>query len=121
MLLNVIRSVQSSSVPRNNIVSAAFNIISTVQAVEKDGAKAAIVLLDFRTAYDRVNLQYLGKMMEAMLFDPIFIAWILLLHDGGKTCLLLHKITDPIEVLFSLRQGNPISMILYVIYIEPLL
>ena len=39
----------------------------------------------------------------------------------GTTRFILNFLTDPIKVMFSIRQGDPLSMILYVIYIEPLL
>ena len=43
-----------------------------------------------------------------------------MLHEGATTCFLLDFLTSPIKVLFSIRQGDPLSMILYIIYIEPL-
>ena len=44
-----------------------------------------------------------------------------MLHDGATTRFILNFLTNPIRVLFSIRQGDPLSMILYIIYIEPLL
>ena len=60
-------------------------------------------------------------MLKAINFDTVFISWILLLHDGAKTKLLLDPLSVSIDILFSVRQGDPLSMILFVIYIEPLL
>ena len=42
-------------------------------------------------------------------------------NPGPTTRFLLTFLTDPIRVLFSIRQGDPLSMLLYIIYIEPLL
>ena len=72
-------------------------------------------------AYDRVMLSYLAQVMKAMNFPTKFIDWILMLHDGATTRLILNFLTEPIKVLFSIRQGDPLSMLLYIIYIEPLL
>ena len=69
-------------------------------------------------AYDRVILDYLVKVMAAMKFPQIFIQWVLMLHKGATTCFLLSFLTQPIEVLFSIRQGYPLSMLIYIIYIE---
>ena len=44
-----------------------------------------------------------------------------MLHEGATTRFILKFLTDPIKVLFSIRQGDPLSMLLYIIYIEPLL
>ena len=70
-------------------------------------------------AYDRVMLTYLVKVMEAMDFPRTFIDWNLMLHEGATTRFILNVLTDPIDVLFSIRQGDPLSMLLYVIYIGP--
>ena len=50
---------------------------------------------------------------------------------SGKTCknVLIYKCSSPffygltgaIKLLFSIRQGDPIAMLLYIIYVEPLL
>ena len=77
--------------------------------------------LDIFKGYDRVNLSYLRIVMENMNFSVKFIEWILLLHCGAQTHLLLSYLSDPIAVLFSVRQGDPIAMILFIIYIEPFL
>ena len=34
---------------------------------------------------------------------------------------MLHRITPDLHILFSLRQGDPLAMILFIIQIEPLL
>ena len=44
-----------------------------------------------------------------------------MLHEGARTRFILTSLTRAIEVLFSIRQGDPLAMILYIIYIEPLL
>ena len=44
-----------------------------------------------------------------------------MLHAGARTRFILSGLTRAIEVLFSIRQGDPLAMLLYIIYIEPLL
>ena len=44
-----------------------------------------------------------------------------MLHEGATTRFILRFLTDPINVLFSIRQGDPLPMLLYIIYIEPLM
>ena len=118
---SVINSPQSCSVLGANICSSASNLISLVEAVERDKGQAAILSLDLFKAYDRVNIKYLCKVMKIMNFPEKFVNWIVLLHKDAKTKLLLNFISDPISVLASVRQGDPISMILFILYIEPLL
>ena len=117
----IILSGQLCSVKEKNILFGISNIISTVDYVNAHNIPAYIASFDMFKAYDRVMLDYLVKVMRAMKFPEKFIGWILMLHDGATTRLLLNFLTDPIKVLFSIRQGDPLSMLLYIIYIEPLL
>ena len=44
-----------------------------------------------------------------------------MLHEGARTRFIISGLTRFIRLLFSIRQGDPIAMLLYIIYIEPLL
>jgi hypothetical protein len=44
-----------------------------------------------------------------------------MLHKGATTQFILHFLTRTIQVNFSIRQGDPLAMIIYIIYVEPLL
>ena len=96
-------------------------MISSVEYVNLHKVPAYLVSYDMFKAYDRVMLSYLVKVMQAMDFPVDFVKWILMLHEGATTRFILGFLTDPISVLFSIRQGDPLSMLLYIIYIEPLL
>ena len=59
--------------------------------------------------------------MEAMNFPSVLISWILLFHFEADTSLLLNFLSRPILLSFSIRQGDPLAMVLFILYIEPLL
>ena len=44
-----------------------------------------------------------------------------MLHQGARTKFILDFLTKDIAVSFSVRQGDPLAMLLYVIYVEPFL
>ena len=44
-----------------------------------------------------------------------------MLHEGARTRFILGVLSDAIEVRFSIRQGDPLAMLLYIIYVKPLL
>ena len=71
--------------------------------------------------YDRVLLDFLIKVMGKMNFGDKFINWIRMLHEGASTRLILTRLTRAIQLMFSIRQGDPLAMLLYIIYIELLL
>ena len=56
-----------------------------------------------------------------MNFGTVFTSWISMLHEGAMTRFIISGLTRAIRLLFSIRQGDPIAMLLYIIYVEPLL
>ena len=121
VLPKVIRSSQLCSVGSKNILFGVFNILSSILAINQKKVGACLLSLDFFKAYDRVYLKFLFVVMKKMGFGDKFITWIDMLHADAKTCFLLANLTDPILLSFSIRQGDPLAMLLYIIYIEPLL
>ena len=117
----IICSGQLCSIKNKNILFGISNITSSLDYINSHNIPAYLASFDMFKAYDRVMLDYLVKVMKAMGFPDKFISWMLMLHEGATTCFLLNFLSNPINVLFSIRQGDPLSMLLYIIYIEPLL
>ena len=56
-----------------------------------------------------------------MGFGDTFCAWVQMLHTDAETTFLLSRLSESIPISFSIRQGDPFAMLLYIIYAEPLL
>ena len=121
IMVFIIKSGQLCSVGKKNITFGVNNIISTILDVQRRNLAAALLSFDLFKAYDRVFLPFLLKVMKAMNFSDKFCGWIAMLHRGAKTRFILDFLTEPIELTFSIRQGGPLSMLLFIIYVEPLL
>ena len=66
-------------------------------------------------------VDFLLVVMKKMNFSTKFCNWVKMLHAGAKTRFILQSLTRLVSLSFSIRQGDPLAMILYIIYIEPLL
>ena len=121
VLGKVILSRQLCTVQGRNILFGVNNIISSLLYVNAKRKKACILSLDFYKAYDRVLIDYLLRVMQRMNFSDTFCSWIRMMHEDARTCFILQQLTSSIPIKFSIRQGDPLSMILYIIYIEPFL
>ena len=97
------------------------NILSSIAIIKEQKTSGCLINLDFFKAYDRVYLGFLLKVLDKMNFGTIFVSWVKMLHEGASTSFILLSLTAAIEVCFSIRQGDPLAMLLYVIYLEPLL
>ena len=81
---------------------------------------AALINLDFSKAFDRVSHKYLFATLEAFGFGPEFISWLRLLYQDISSSVLLNGfITEAIGVHRGVRQGCPLSPLLYVLSVEP--
>jgi len=80
-----------------------------------------LLSLDFFHAYDRVSLPWVDRVMEAMGFGTVFRGWMATLHRGASAAFLLRHISPFMAILFSIRQGDPLAALLFIIYLEPFL
>ena len=121
LMKKIIRSGQLCGGGNKNILFGVQNILSGVGYVKQKNLGVGLVSLDYFKAYDRVFLPFLIKVLEKMNFCDTFCGWVKMLHQGARTRFILDFLTKDIAVSFSVRQGDPLSMFLYVIYVEPFL
>ena len=81
----------------------------------------ALVNIDLQKAFDSVDHLFLFAVLEKMGFCSEFIALIKLLYtDIASICLVNGHQSKPFNIKRGVRQGCPLSMILYVFTQEPL-
>ena len=121
VLPTIIRSGQLCTAGKKNILSGVRNILSSIFYANSTKKGACLISLDFYKAYDRVLISFLIVVMKHMGFGDTFCAWVQMLHTDAETTFLLSRLSESIPISFSIRQGDPFAMLLYIIYAEPLL
>jgi len=92
------------------------------EAATTNMEEGVIVFLDQEKAFDRIDQGYIIKVLEKMNFGAQFCGWIRALYKGAYSRLSLFgglSASFPVET--GVRQGDPLSPLLYVVAIEPLL
>ena len=119
----VVKSSQlAAGEKEKNILTGVYDIVSTIDYVNKHDKPAFIASYDMVKAYDRTSIKFLCLVMERMQFPEVFRRWIEMCHQNATTCLVLPSgLSREISVTFSFRQGDPFSMNLYILQQEPLL
>jgi hypothetical protein len=121
VLPTVLRSSQLCSVRGRSIFEGPAAILSAAEYLHQRKLPGFLLSLDFFHAYDRVCLQWVDKVLEAMGFGPLLRRTVSTLHKGASASFLLHEVSPALEIAFSIRQGDPASSILFTIHIEPFL
>ena len=107
--------------PRRSIfnhIRLAKAIISYVDIVEEDGA---IIALDQEKAYNRIHHHYLWMVLETFHIPVPFIRTVKALYSFVYTCVTINGIlSEPFWVTRGVRQGDPLSCLLFDLAIKPL-
>ncbi|KAF5375513.1 hypothetical protein D9615_009166 [Tricholomella constricta] len=93
-------------------------IISRCEAQDENGA---IVCLDQEKAYDKINHNFLWESMKKFGLPDEFITTVQNLYKDAKTVVILNGvISDAYKVIRGVRQGDPLSCLLFNLAIESL-
>ena len=83
--------------------------------------QGALINVDWSKAFDSIEHDLLFKIMTKMGFCHNFIKWIKLLYNGAvSSCMVNGFLTRIFNIERGVRQGCPLSMLLFVIFQEPL-
>ena len=88
----------------------------------KDDTEAALISLDQSKAFDRVDHRFLATVLETAGFEPEFRRWISMMYDNPQAVVQVNRRRSRVFAIErSVRQGCPLSPLLYVLAFEPLL
>lgn len=92
-----------------------------VSWVEDRGIPLVLVNLDQEKAFDRVSHTFLFRVLEYFGFGSNFLRWIHILYSKvGSRVKINGNLGSVIVQRRGVRQGCPLSPLLYVLYVEPL-
>ena len=99
-----------------------LHLISEVLEGIKDDTEAALISLDQSKAFDRVDHRFLASVLETTGFKPEFRRWISMMYHNPQAEVQVNgRSSGVIAIERSVRQGCPLSPLLYVLALEPLL
>ena len=99
-----------------------LHLIREVLEGIEDGTEAALISLDQSKAFDRVDHRFLATVLETAGFKPEFRRWISMMYHNPQAVVQVNRRRSGVfAVECSVRQGCPLSPLLYVLALEPLL
>ena len=92
-----------------------------IEYSEQNNINSSIIFLDYQKAFDRVEWGWALKCLNKFNFGPKFIERIKMIFENAKTCLLTNGYRSSyFRISCSMRQGCPVSPLIYILQAEPL-
>jgi len=80
-----------------------------------------IVALDQEKAYDKISHDYLWRVLDRFRLPERFIQSVRTLYERAETQVMINGfLSSPFQVTRGVRQGDPLSCLLFDLAIEPL-
>lgn len=120
-LHGILSDGQKCSNAERNIFQATLSIKDRLAQLISRREKAKIISYDLDHAFDRVRTAFLHQTMRSLGFDRRFVDLLACIADRSTSRLLVNGHLSPaFPIQRSVRQGDPISMHLFVLYLHPL-
>lgn len=121
MITERLKSVMSSIVHRDQTCSvpgrSIFLIVrDLLDMIDKTNETGILLTLDQEKAFDQVDHEFLMHTLTKFRFGPIFCQWVSLFYNRVFSPIICNgNLTQPIFLGRGVRQGCPLSPLLYVL------
>ena len=121
VMSDLIGPEQTLAVKGRSIQDNLHLIREVLEGIEDD-TEAALISLDQPKAFDRVDHRFLATVLETAGFKPDFRRWISMMYHNPQAVVQVNgRRSRVFAIERSVRQGCPLSPLLYVLALEPLL
>lgn len=121
VLPSIIHEDQTCGIKDRNIETNIHMIRDIIEYCNTENKPLALIALDQEKAFDRVEWQFMHKVIEKFNFGDNFKKWIKILYNNISSHISCNGfITDEIFPTRGLRQGCPLSALIYVMTAESL-
>ncbi|MCO5562139.1 hypothetical protein L7F22_015765 [Adiantum nelumboides] len=121
-LPNLIHPAQYGFIRGRNILHNILNVQMGIDYAKKTKQEVVMVQLDLEKAFDHVSWSFLAELMHSMGFGPRMSRLIYTLSLGSQSRIMMNGgVTSPVSLTRSLRQGCPLSPLLFALATHPML
>ena len=118
---SIVHQDQTCGVPGRSIFSNLQLVRDTLDMIDKTNEPAILVTLDQEKAFDRVDHEFMMRILTKFGFGPSFCRWVHLFYTNVFSRVIVNgSLSRPVFLERGVRQGCPLSPLLYVLASEVL-
>ena len=107
---------------RRTMAGALCDLRDVISALGTHDTPGCILSVDFSGAFDNVNHEFLFQTLKCLGLDSHFVSVLQAMYAGATSRLRINgELTDPFCIGRSVRQGCPLSALLFAVVLCPLL
>jgi len=118
---DIIHPNQAGFIPKRSLYDSTRTTQLMIDYAEINELEGCIIALDQEKAYDKIAHDYLWETLKIFDFPEAFINRVKTLYEKANTAVIVNGVIPKgIKIKRGVRQGDPMSCLLYNIAIEPL-
>ena len=118
---SIVHQDQTCGVVGRSIFSNLHLVRDTLDFIDKTNEPAILLTLDQEKAFDRVDHEFMLRVLRKFGFGPSFYGWVELFYAKAFSRILVNgALSQPVYLHRGVRQGCPLSPLLYVLVSEVL-
>ena len=117
---NIVSNDQTCCVPGRDIAENVLIMQNMISYVNDNNLNGLALKIDQYKAFDRVDHDYIFDVLHKFGFGPNFRKWVKILYTDIYSCIKHNGfISESLPIQRGVRQGCPLSALLYVLSAEP--
>ena len=121
VMCSIVHQDQTCGVVGRSIFSNLNLVRDILDMIDKTNEPAILVSLDQEKAFDRVDHDFMLRVLRKFGFGPSFCRWVEIFYANAYSRILVNgSLSSPVYLKRGVRQGCPLSPLLYVLISEVL-
>ena len=121
VMASIVHQDRTCGVLGHSIFSNLHLVHDVLDYIDKTNKPAILVTLDQENAFDRVDHEFMLCVLQKFGFGPSFCQWVGIFYGCAFSRILINgSLSSPVYLYRGVRQGCPLSPLLYVLVSEVL-